>query len=196
MIICGIDPSLKATAVVVGSADGEFESRVFSSYRVDGTVKGRFARYENQIASLCDFLERWQPDVAYIEDYVFGRWDVTPITEYGAMLRWNLLEFCPVIEIAPTTLKKFATGHGGSKKSPVGKPQVMQALTEQFGVFFNTEDEYDAYAAWRLGCLVSGVAQPTRPHELECVQTVVSSSEKKRGNKVAKGSRGSTRKAK
>jgi len=196
MIVCGIDPSLKATAVVVGPAGEYPESRVFSSYRVDGTVNGRFARYENQIANLCDYLERWKPDIAYIEDYVFGRWDVTPITEYGALLRWSVLEFCPVIEVAPTTLKKFAVGYGGSKGNPVGKPQVIEALRSHFHVDFATDDEYDAYAAWRLGCLASGLEQPTRPHELQCVQTVVTSSEKKRGNKNAKESKGSARKAK
>lgn len=180
MIIAGIDPSLKGTAVVVGDGDGHPESRVFASHRIDDSVVGRFRRYENQIANVMDFLDKWQPKEVYIEGYVFGKWDVTPITEYGAMLRWNLLEFGKVHEVSPSTVKKFACGHGGSKQNPVQKPQVMEALKAAYGVDFFTDDEYDAYAVWRIGGIAEGILQPTRPFELECVKSVTDPPQKSR----------------
>ena len=171
MIVAGIDPSLKATAVVVGDSNEIFHG-VFSSHRVSGSVKGRFLRYENQIAGICDFLVRYKPTVVYIEGYVFGRWDVTPITEYGAMLRWHLLDFGLVHEIPPSTLKVFATGTGGSKKIPCTKEMVASAVREKYGVEFGSHDEYDAYAAWRLGCVCEGEISAMHEYEVLAAKVV------------------------
>lgn len=48
------------------------------------------------------------------------------------------------LEIAPTTLKKFACGSGGSRKNPVTKEHMIAAARAKFGYKGRSDDEADA----------------------------------------------------
>lgn len=167
MIVAGIDPSLSGTAVVVGDGRSKPVTQVFSSHRVNDTVRGRFMRYENQVASVDKFLAIHKPEVIYIEGYVLGGpGDSSRLVEYGSLLRWHLLEFGDVYEVAPSTLKKFATGNGGRF---ITKEIVAQHLNDLYELHYPTFDQYDAFAAWRFGLVAEGVVESDRPHQRSCV---------------------------
>lgn len=55
------------------------------------------------------------------------------------------------VETAPTTLKKFATGYGGSKKRKVTKEHMIAAAKERFGYRGNNDDEADALIQLHYG---------------------------------------------
>ena len=174
MIVAGIDPSLSGTAVVIGEPGEKPEHRVFRSHRIDDTVKGRFTRYENQVHQAYMFMRERACCFCVIEGYVMGgKGDMTRLAEYGALLRWHLIEFGDVVEVAPTTLKKFAAGRGGHPKNPVTKEVVSEALEQRYGVKFKTHDEYDAYALWRMACVLSGQSQPETVAQAESINAVL-----------------------
>lgn len=151
MIICGIDPSLSATGVVVSKPDDgpdAFTLKTFGSKFSGDNVKDRIRRFEDLIARIVAHLENSAVTHIYLEGYsLASKFNVTLLAEFGGLLRWNLLDVGEVTEIAPTTLKKFVTGAGNTK----GKDLFAAAIVKRWGVMLDSSDAFDAYGAWRLG---------------------------------------------
>ena len=174
-MIVGIDPSLKATAIVAGIGPDVNQYAVceFGSTSVGDGVRGRIARYEDLTGRVIDWLETAAPiDAIYIEAYSFGSNDASAkyIAEYGGILRFHLVDLCPrIVEVAPMTLKKFATGKGAGKKD-----MIAAHLTKRYGVMFGTSDLFDAYALYRLGRVAEGLDEAQCLAQRECAEKVKS----------------------
>src|SRR5690606_30603766 len=95
----------------------------------------RNARYQRIIGELDGWLREEPIHAIYLEGYSYGSKGaaVTSICEFGGILRSYLLDThdAPLLEVAPTTLKKFCTGKGAGKKE-----MVIAHLMKRYDVEF------------------------------------------------------------
>lgn len=169
--VAGIDPSLSNTAIVAGG-ESAWHARSCSSKPTGKTVAARFARYSSLVGQVVTLVEAHRCTHVFIEGYSFGHNMAGhhDIVEYGSLLRYGLLPLAQVFEVAPATLKKFATGKGNAQKVA-----VVGALSRKYDVAFQTDDEYDAFALYLLGLCVAGVKAPANSAQQACVETVLAS---------------------
>ena len=145
-VVVGIDPSIRNTAVVCGREPGELAHYVFPSDPKGSDIVSRITRFDLVVQRIDQVLNGWDPDVVLIEGYSnASRGRHNDIAEYGGLLRAMLIRYTGhASECPPSTLKKFATGKGNASKTVVGAK-----LANRYGVDFDSDDEYDAYALWR-----------------------------------------------
>ena len=164
--IVGIDPSLTGTAVVI---DGK--ATMFKSKPHEPTVRARLTRIQELALAVTNFVSP-RPDMAiFIEGYSLtaNPTGATTLCEYGGLLRLYLLtEGSAMYEVPPSSLKKFATGKGNSKKD-----LVAAHIAKRYGVMFDTNDAYDAYGLYRFGLVAMGMEDPANQAQLEAVQAVM-----------------------
>ena len=122
-----------------------------------GTVWGEFKhpyskdlyRYDRYFRYVTDVAEH-TPDVelAVTEKLVATRFgSALVVAEIGALVRAELWRRgIPVLEVPPTTLKKYVTGKGNADKS-----QMLMHMYKKWGVEPPTDNVGDAYALARLG---------------------------------------------
>jgi crossover junction endodeoxyribonuclease RuvC len=131
------------------------------------------------------FVGRYHPTVICLEGYSYGSTGGKQFdrVEFGGILRWSLCELaCELYDVAPGTLKKFASGSGKGKK--LGMVAVMSA---RWGVLFDTDDHYDAYGLARMAACIGGLMDPENAKQAEAVSTVMKTSERRsapRGRRV------------
>lgn len=173
-MIVAIDPSLRATAIVAGTGpDPEhWNVRTFGSGNSGDNVIDRILRYENQVGHIMDWLVGFEPITGiFIEAYSFGSNDARGKfgAEYGGILRWNLCDLTHrIYEVAPSTLKLFATGKGNGSKD-----MVAAHLTNRYDVMLASNDEFDAYGLYRLGLVIDGHDEPQCNHQRAAAAKVV-----------------------
>lgn len=167
-VIAAIDPSLTGTAAVFGR-EGFSERFEVTSKPTGQRLVHRHRRYGAIMDRLWNAYVKWRPTLALIEGYSMGSRGrgVTGMVELGWTIRDRLLPGTPVVEVPPSTLKKFATGRGNA-----GKPEVVSALTKRYGIEFRTDNEADAYALYRLGLCVTGQAEATNNDQRSVVAMV------------------------
>ncbi len=172
-MIIGIDPSLTNTAVVIGSEVDKYELHTFGSSNIGDHVAARMARYDDLVARIMKWIESVTliVDAVYIEGYSLaskGPGNVQ-ITEYGSLLRWHLVDMTKrIYEVAPATLKKFATGSGATS---VKKDMVAAHLTKRYGVLLCDNDSYDGFGLYQLGLVAEGVAKAQTATQQEAADT-------------------------
>lgn len=74
------------------------------------------------------------------------------------------------LEVAPATLKKFATGRGVGEKGDI-KMWVLEKWHEKF----SDNNQSDAYVLARMAGVIAGFFPMTSRHEGECLKTVLKS---------------------
>lgn len=174
MIVAGIDPSLSATAVCVGDGDAH-EMRVFKSAPRGREVQERFARYEDLVSRIIDWLEPHCPAVICLEGYAHaaGGGSMHNMIEASALLRWHLVGLEPltpkVYEVSPTSLKAFITGKGNC----FDKTVVAGHIVKQWGVVLNSNDEYDGFALYRMALCCAGRVSTTGEHQQKAITKVL-----------------------
>ena len=139
MIHIGIDQSYTSTGYVVLDNDEVIDFDVIKTNPDDGDVFTRAHTIANRLSAKCNTTDC----CIAIEGLAFGiRGSATRdlaglqfvIIDY---LRFQLNK--DVIIVAPTSLKKFATGGGGSKKVKVTKSMMFGALDDDTKVLFKTK---------------------------------------------------------
>lgn len=153
--VMGIDPSLTGFAMVI-MGDDCYERKEISttSSKWGKTVRGRIARYRHLLGSCLEFAEKYDVSQFFVEGYSFASRGQAVITlaEFGGVLRDRLLwRNNLVLEIAPTMLKKFATGKGNANKI-----LVLQEIAKRYGIFFDSDNLGDAYIAAKIGRILIG----------------------------------------
>ena len=151
-MILGIDPSLTSTGLCLWYKNSCHTVAIKS--RPAKGISGRFDRYTKITMDVDKFLRdhagTWIKDsYAFIEGYAFASQSAGhhEIVELGAMLRCYLIDNVDnVIEVAPTSLKKFVTGKGNAKKDT-----MIAHVRDKWGMLFETSDEADAYGLVKLG---------------------------------------------
>lgn len=87
-------------------------------------------------------------DVLVLEGYSFGSQGraVYQIGELGGVIRFEAFVLgTPVVEIPPSTLKKYATGRGNAPKDA-----MIAAAIQRFAFHGSDNNEADAYMLWAM----------------------------------------------
>jgi len=135
----GVDPSLTGCAVAAIDSKGTFiESQRFNN-KLRGVERLIFIREK-----VYQFICAYNVQLIGIEGYARGaRNRQEEAGELGGLLRIIFYERnIPWIDIAPSQLKKFATGKGDTQKD-----HVLLAIYKKWGIEFQTNDEADAFVA-------------------------------------------------
>lgn len=139
----GIDPSTRTGLVRLDVEPDRFNNcSLVSSMVVEFPHEKGIHRLRLIADAVQEKLEAWQPDVVVIEGYGFAnKFTLSLMVEIGCLIRMKLYERGTPWYIAPpSVLKKYATGHGNSKKS-----QVAAAVRERWGFDSPSNDVVDAY---------------------------------------------------
>ena len=139
MIIAGIDYSLRGPAICVyhgEEAKGGFSFENCSFHYLTDTkrysktflenihgepfsiVESDLSRYDTISGWACDTILKYGCEQVALEGYSYGsKGKIFHIAENTGVLKYKLFQNCiPVDIIAPTTIKKFATGKGNADK--------------------------------------------------------------------------------
>jgi crossover junction endodeoxyribonuclease RuvC len=167
MIAIGIDPSLVGTGIV--SMDGKSgllcrhaETIATKPKDWENTMRGRFMRYwhiAREIERLLPHLHVKVNFLACIEGYSFmskgGK--QSDRVELGALIRNKFLPmtFGTIVEVPPSSLKKFVTGKGNADK-----PAMAVATYKRWGVELANDNEVDAYGLAQIARCLAGDCEP------------------------------------
>lgn len=139
MKIVGIDASLTSTGIAVFE-DGDIKTLAIQSGL---TGPERLIEIRNKVQDVVTGA-----DMVLIEDYAFSRGDKAhQIGELGGVLRVMFCEMdLRVIKVAPSAVKKFATGKGNAKKE-----LMIKEVYKRWKFECDTNDEADAYTILQIG---------------------------------------------
>lgn len=162
--VLALDPSLTGFALCMHVPGRELIEGRWSSAPAE-SVQERCERYGQLILGTLEAVLAHAPGLVLIEGYAFqsgkkkqhqerGHHDRA---ELGGVLRWELCKrvHCPILEVAPTSLKKFACGDGKAPKS-----FVVSELAKTHQRRFTTDDQADAFALCQLGLALTGQCPP------------------------------------
>ena len=164
--VIGIDPSLGGFAVATGNEDGMVGLEEWRTKPSGKDVSARMARIEKLVRATVALVEGAAPELVVIEGYSFASSHGTiAVVELGAVLRARLHEMgLRLVEVPPSTLKKWATGKGNAPKAA-----MVSAVSRRFDRAFSTDNQADAYALFELGRQLAGLSEPTVAHQRDVV---------------------------
>ncbi len=138
MKIAGIDVSLTGTGVAV--LNGSLCTERIESKQ---TGPARLIEIRDRVREIVAGA-----DLVAIEGYAFAMANQAhQMGELGGVLRVMLFEMgLKVLEVAPSQVKKFATGKGSAKKE-----EMAVAIYKRWGREFRTNDEADAFVLAMIG---------------------------------------------
>lgn len=145
--IIGIDPSSKTGITVIRIDDGDIQCMEMTE--INTKEKG-FSRLVSLPEKILEVVNKYSPDAIFIEGYAFSsRFNSAFQQELGGILRHLLVKNqYPLYEVPPTTLKKFVTGKGNSKKD-----LMMLEAYKRWGVE-GTDNQIDSYGLAMFGVAV------------------------------------------
>ena len=170
--IAAIDPSLTSTGICYGTSGDTWQTTAVKSKPRGNDVLNRMKRYEGILEQIERVLAVVRPRLILIEAYAFGSntGKTSDRAELGGLIRWHAIDYTPhVLEVAPTTLKKFATGKGAGDKS-----LVQAHVQKRWGQMFASDDECDAFCMFQMALCISGRTEPETQPQREAVEKVVS----------------------
>lgn len=138
MKVVGIDASL--TCIGVAVINGDIYTETIQSKK---TGLERLVEIREQIKDIVNGA-----DLVVIEGYAFARSNQAhQLGELGGVLRMMFYEAgIRYIEVAPSAVKKFATGKGNASKEA-----VAVGVYKRWGKEFKTNDEADAFVLAKIG---------------------------------------------
>ncbi len=147
MIVVGLDPSLTGTGI---ACEDGFSERVITPSA--SSLRGQLQRM-NIIASRVA-LRTLDGALVVIEAPSYG--SNHPGHHAVAGLWWILVatvvgKGCPVVQVAPSSLKKFATGNGWADKSG-----MLTAWLEHGGAYITDDNRVDARWPRQIGLHLMG----------------------------------------
>lgn len=152
----GLDLSLTGTGVVI-LKDGKIikQKLIKSKPTPNGKPVDEIKRIQKIVEEIEFCLGDDVPTIAVIEGLAFMVRNATALVQLSAlnyMTRALLLSYeVPFVIVAPTSLKKFITGSGASKKD------VMLIETyKRYGVSIMNDNECDAYGLAQVGLALRG----------------------------------------
>ena len=148
----GLDTSTKTGFAVLSFAPEEGISLIRTG--IISSKKVGFERWAAMAEELQAILVLHRPAFLVTEGYGFGNANtLATLVEVGTVLRYFIWqEGLTNILIPPTTLKKFTTGRGNSKKEG-----MLLEVYKRWGHEVPTNDEADAVALGYVGLALSGV---------------------------------------
>lgn len=172
--VLGIDLSLTGTGmcrIVTGSHPILVQTITFATKPADTVTLGSRG---DRLATIVDLVFglgwHWEADLVTVEGPSLGK--PSPHTWDRAGLWWRVMEalrhVVPVVEIPPTTLKKFATGNGGAGKTEVAA--CMARLWPDANA--RNDNEWDALALAHAAASHLGADVPHRAHHAPALAKV------------------------
>lgn len=166
--IIGLDPSLRKFGMCTITGEGAVHLRHWGT-DIEGTLRMRVSRLRRMAVPAVEACKAQKPILVLIEGPAFGSKGSGIVERY--MARGVLLEKLEgfpdnIVEVPPTSLKKFATGKGTGDKAA-----VVSSLTARYGQSFEVDDEADAFALAKIGEIVAGYAESQTQAQSEvCAQ--------------------------
>ncbi len=185
----GIDASLTSTGLIVLNKYGAVEHvQGVTTDPTDKDVFNRVQRVKLITGKVLEVVKRFRPKAICIENYSYGSTNVAPIIEMGFLIRYVITELeIPLFEVAPATLKKWASGSGKNAKTGEGKSdsktRVIVSLVRRYDLSFENNDNYDAYALARMAYQIAGFETSEMAYQREAVQTVLNPKKKPKSRK-------------
>lgn len=172
--VMGCDPSLAGFAFSV-AAEGlhgalHIHEHIIKTKPSGDDVRARCERYRSIVQPTVAAVHAHVVSLVVIEGYSFGSaggkvsGHAHDRAELGGVLRNQLVDYCRVVEVAPTTLKKFATGKGNADKA-----EVVSALSRRYGRTFKSDDAADAFALMQIGLCLTGDFDPETRAQQEVI---------------------------
>lgn len=159
MNVGGIDPSFTCTGIA--TPDGLTHAIKFPK-KPARFEQQQWKRYRAKIITAEIYSRLWSCDLAVVEGFSYGsRQGREDLGYLGHLVRDTLDDMrVPHIEVAPTALKKFATGSGTAKKH-----DMKSAATEHLSLDIDaTDDEADALWLREVGlCLLDQTSTSPNP---------------------------------
>lgn len=151
IISLGIDPSLVGTGVIILQNGKILKQKLIKSKpNPSGKPKDEVLRIKKIVEELELIVGEHTPTIAVVEGMAFGVRNATALVQLAALnyfIRSMLMDYhVPFIIIAPTSLKKFATGSGASKKDV-----MLMEVFKRWDVTILDDNENDAYCMARVG---------------------------------------------
>ena len=173
--IVGVDASLNSTgiaATIHGELDNVIATRSVNSNKkgTDRLIEIREEVYKSVLGA----------DLVLIESYAFARPNQAhQIGELGGVLRVMFREKdLKFLEVAPTQLKKFATG-----KHNASKEEIAVAAYKKWGIECRTNDETDAAVLVYIGLACMGNTDKLTAYQKEVIDALHGKSEVKKKRK-------------
>lgn len=170
MRVFSLDLSLTATGYALG-IDG-----TVAEY---GLIPGRYmdvARLVWNRNRVMDKIDAAKPDMVIFEGLAMRSMDGKALERTGMayMIRAELFsDKTPWVECAPTSLKKFVVGRGGSKQNPVPKELVVKYIATKFGhESVDDNNVCDAIGLAYVGMALLGDWTPTMKAQEEVLATI------------------------
>lgn len=160
----GIDLSLSATGVAVLAEAGNIFLTIATSPREPISQ-----RLEKIADALVVIARGHQPALIVAEAQAFAKFGVAALGEVHGAVKYAFrkAEVQVPVYVAPTTLKKFATGSGKAEKS-----DIKMAIFERWGVKLTDNNQADAYILARIAGALHGGLPATLEHQRECLKTI------------------------
>lgn len=170
MNVIGIDVSLSRTAVCVRNERG-FAIECFESPVASRGVLERIKRYKAFAERIAEFCAGKQPGRVFIEGYSYNsKFQHEAIYGVGTAVRMQLYidgVLGVATEIAPGSLKKFATGSGSATKA-----RIAGEVGKRWQVTFATNDETDAYVLSRMAACYEGFESPEVQFQRDVIEAI------------------------
>jgi len=170
-VILAVDPSLAGTAYALALPGLPVLCERVKTKPSGPSVFARVDRYRAITDPIVDLARQHEPALCLIEGYSFGSAGgkvagrAHDRAELGGVLRWRLRSrVAAFVEVAPSTLKKFACGRGNAPKA-----EVVSAASRRWGRTFASDDEADAYCLMMLGLVLVGRASADNKAQAEVV---------------------------
>jgi Holliday junction resolvasome RuvABC endonuclease subunit len=178
MTIVGLDLSLARTGMAVCAENGIISFSIVPTKEMSVTERIMFITQ--------NVLRHINADCrVFMENHSFGSQGqgVRQLAELTGAIKHKLLQMnASFVVVAPLTLKKWATGFGGSSKNPVDKCLVLHRIALKTGMEPQNADEADATTLADFGWHVLNPESPRREllqYEKETIAAFVAPKVKK-----------------
>lgn len=153
--VLGLDISATATGLVVMTWDeGEPDICLATELRPPKACEDSLEAAVHQVKDLDRVLGSYNIKLAAIEGYGFLSKSLAPLVEVGTCHRLKLRQRgVPFSVVAPSALKKWATGSGASS---VKKDQVRLGVFKRWGFEHESNNVVDAYVLATIGWALRG----------------------------------------
>ncbi|EIT85940.1 hypothetical protein A374_08894 [Fictibacillus macauensis ZFHKF-1] len=177
MRFIGIDPSTKTGFVALSDGGVVLRQKEITGV---GTVDPK--RMITMIDDIMDHMQKG--DVICIEGFGFASQQAIQLGGIGWGIRMALARRGHKwIEIAPSQLKKFASGKGNTKKD-----ELAVHIYKKFGFEHNSDNVRDAYVLAEIArCLSSKQTDYLTNYQIEVLEAIKNPAPKKKKTKTKKG---------
>ena len=143
VVVAGIDPSLRATGVVILSQSGDIiKQSLIKTKNLSGAE--RLIQIRNEV---CELLKKNSVDVVAIEGFSFGSFgrSVFDLGGLGWILRVMLKENgYKFFDVSPSSLKAFIV------KGNADKSMMMESVNQIYGISFSDDNICDAFCLAKM----------------------------------------------